>query len=71
MLRMSPSSALLRGIAGWRFAKRSRTDWLSLTFWDDSSAILIAVISVEKDDHSMPRVWRKNGESYDYSGGLQ
>ena len=44
----------LRGIAGWRFALRSRTDWLSLTiwtFWGESyvwiicNVILIAFIS--------------------------
>ena len=28
---MSLSSALIRGIAGWRFAIWSKTDWLSLT----------------------------------------
>ena len=30
---MSLLSALLRGIAGWRFAICSRTGWLSLTIW--------------------------------------
>ena len=50
---MTFTPALLRGIAGWRFAIWSRTDWLSptiLTFRGDSSvwkighAFLIALI---------------------------
>ena len=53
-LRVSRSTALLRGIAGWRFAIRSRTDWLSLTIltfdgnssvWIICNAFLIAFIS--------------------------
>ena len=60
---MSLSSALLRGIASWRFAIRSRTDWLSLNirnFWGDTyvwiihNAILIASISARKDEHHVP-----------------
>ena len=42
--RMSLSSAFLRGIAGWRFAIRSRTDLVSLTiqtFWGDFSVWII------------------------------
>ena len=30
-ISMSLSSVLLRGIAGWMFAIRNRTEWLSLT----------------------------------------
>ena len=40
---MSLSSALLRGVAGRRFAIRSTTEWLSQTiqtFWGDSSVCL-------------------------------
>ena len=52
--RMSLSSALLRSIACWRFAKQGKSDWLSRTiqtFWGGSSvwiicnAFLIAFIS--------------------------
>ena len=53
-IRMSLSLALLRGIAGWRFAIQSRVDWLSLTIqtfldgfsvWIICNAYLIAFIS--------------------------
>ena len=57
---MSLSSARFRGIAGWRLAIHSKTDWLSLTFWADSSvwiicsAFFIAFISARWDEHHVP-----------------
>ena len=60
---MSLSSVLLRGIAGWRLAIRSKIDWLSLTirtFWSDSSVwimcndFLIAFISAYMDERHVP-----------------
>ena len=76
--KLTMSSALLLGTAIWRFAIRSRTDWLSLiirTFFCDSflwiicNAFWLPSLRLVRTSTMYRPVWHTNGEMHDDSGG--